>query len=89
MDRHHGKRWRHRHEHGFTLVELCIGVMIVSLLGAVAAPHLSGLLRQYRLNGAAQVVWGDLHRARLTAIVQRRADAGNDGVVVLEWSGIR
>jgi general secretion pathway protein K len=28
-------------------------------------------------------------RARLTGIVQRRADAANDSVIVLEWSGIR
>jgi general secretion pathway protein K len=28
-------------------------------------------------------------RARLTAIIQRRADASGDGVSVLEWSGVR
>jgi general secretion pathway protein K len=28
-------------------------------------------------------------RARLTAIVQKRADAGGEGIAVLEWSGVR
>jgi type IV fimbrial biogenesis protein FimT len=55
-------------ERGFTLVELLIGAMILAILGSVAAPQFTGLLRSFRLNGAAKVAWGDLHRARLTAI---------------------
>lgn len=42
--------------------------MILAILGAVAAPQFTGLLRSFRLNGAAKVTWGDLHRARLMAI---------------------
>jgi prepilin-type N-terminal cleavage/methylation domain-containing protein len=61
-----------RNHHGFTLVELCIAVMIAAILGAVAAPSMTGFLRIYRLNGAARVVWGDLHRARLMAIKENR-----------------
>jgi prepilin-type N-terminal cleavage/methylation domain-containing protein len=55
-------------EHGFTLVELLIGAMIISIMGAFAAPQFGSTLRAYRLNGATQVIWGDLHKARLMAI---------------------
>ena len=55
-------------ERGLTLVELCIGIMIVTIFGAITAPQLTGLLRSFRINGAAKVVWGDLHRARMMAI---------------------
>jgi prepilin-type N-terminal cleavage/methylation domain-containing protein len=59
-------------EHGFTLVELLIGVMIISIMGAFAAPQFGSTLRAYRLNGATQVIWGDLHKARLMAIKENR-----------------
>jgi prepilin-type N-terminal cleavage/methylation domain-containing protein len=55
-------------ERGFTLIELLMGVMILSILGSVAAPQFTGLLRNFRLNGAAKVTWGDIHKARLIAI---------------------
>jgi prepilin-type N-terminal cleavage/methylation domain-containing protein len=55
-------------ERGFTLVELLIGAMIISIMGAFAAPQFGSTLRAYRLNGATQVIWGDLHKARLMAI---------------------
>jgi type II secretory pathway pseudopilin PulG len=59
-------------ERGLTLVELCIGIMIVTIFGAITAPQLTGLLRGFRINGAAKVVWGDLHRARMMAIKENR-----------------
>jgi prepilin-type N-terminal cleavage/methylation domain-containing protein len=59
-------------ERGFTIVELLIGAMIVAILGAVAAPQFTGLLRSFRLNGAVKVIWGDLHKARLMAIKENR-----------------
>ena len=37
----------------------------------------------------AQGIVGGEVRARLTAILQRRADAANDSIGVLEWSGVR
>ena len=43
--------------------------------------------RTFRIE-AEGLVGGEV-RARLTAIVQRRADAASDGVLVLEWSGVR
>jgi prepilin-type N-terminal cleavage/methylation domain-containing protein len=62
-----------RDNRGFTLVELLIGFMIMSILAAFSAPQFTGLLRTYRLNGAMKVVWGDLHKARLMAIKENRA----------------
>jgi prepilin-type N-terminal cleavage/methylation domain-containing protein len=59
-------------ERGFTVVELLITVMIISIMGAFAAPQFGNTLRAYRLNGAAQVIWGDLHKARLMAIRENR-----------------
>jgi prepilin-type N-terminal cleavage/methylation domain-containing protein len=59
-------------KHGFTLVELLIGAMIISIMGVFAAPQFGNTLRAYRLNGAAQVIWGDLHKARLMAIKENR-----------------
>jgi prepilin-type N-terminal cleavage/methylation domain-containing protein len=59
-------------EAGFTLTEIMITVMIVGILAAFTAPQLSGLLRSYRLSGAARLVWTDLHKAKMTAIKERR-----------------
>ena len=43
--------------------------------------------RTFRIE-AEGLVGGEV-RARLTAIVQRRADAATDSIAVLEWSGVR
>jgi prepilin-type N-terminal cleavage/methylation domain-containing protein len=59
-------------ERGLTLIELCIGIMILAIFGAITAPQLTGLLRGFRISGAAKVVWGDLHRARMMAIKENR-----------------
>ena len=59
-------------ERGLTLIELCIGIMILAIFGAITAPQLTGLLRGFRINSAAKVVWGDLHRARMMAIKENR-----------------
>jgi prepilin-type N-terminal cleavage/methylation domain-containing protein len=60
------------HDHGLTLVELCIAVMIAAMLAVVAVPSFSSMLGLYRLNGATAAVWGDLHKARLMAIKEQR-----------------
>jgi Tfp pilus assembly protein FimT len=59
-------------ERGLTLIELFIGIMIVTIFGAITAPQLTGLLQGFRINGAAKAVWGDLHRARMMAIKENR-----------------
>jgi prepilin-type N-terminal cleavage/methylation domain-containing protein len=60
-------------EAGFTLAELMIVVLIMGILAAFTAPQLHGLLRSYRLNGAARLVWTDVHKARMLAIKERRS----------------
>jgi general secretion pathway protein K len=55
--------------------------------GQFGGRGLTTTTRTFRIEAEGLV--GGQVRARLTAIVQRRADAGNDGVVVLEWSGVR
>jgi type IV fimbrial biogenesis protein FimT len=59
-------------ERGFTVVELLITVMVIGMMAAFAAPQFGNILRAYRLNGAVQVIWGDLHKARLLAIKENR-----------------
>lgn len=55
--------------------------------GQFGGRGLATTTRTFRVE-AEGIVGGEV-RARLTAIVQRRADAANDSVVVLEWSGVR
>ena len=66
-------RLRITRKNGFTVIELLIGVMIVAILGVVAAPQFTSLMQRFRLNGATRVVWGDLHKARLMAIKESTA----------------
>jgi prepilin-type N-terminal cleavage/methylation domain-containing protein len=61
-----------QNQHGFTIVELCITLMIVAILSVVSVPSFTGFMRLYRLNGAAAAVWGDMHKARLMAIKEQR-----------------
>jgi general secretion pathway protein K len=58
-----------------------------SLPGQFGGRGLSLTTRTYRVE-AEGLIDGQV-RARLTAIVQRRAEAGGEGVRILEWSGIR
>jgi general secretion pathway protein K len=58
-----------------------------SVPGQFGGRGLATTTRTFRIE-AEGIVGGEV-RARLTAIVQRRADAANDSVVVLEWSGVR
>lgn len=55
--------------------------------GQLGGRGLATTTRTFRIE-AEGLVGGEV-RARLTAIVQRRADAGGDSVAVLEWSGVR
>jgi hypothetical protein len=60
---------------------------IVTVPGPLGGRGLSVTTRTYRIE-AEGIIEGQV-RARLTAIVQRRASASGDDVVVLEWSGVR
>jgi general secretion pathway protein K len=55
--------------------------------GRFSGRGLSVTSRTFRV--AAEGLIDGQVRARLTAVVQKRTDAGGEGVAVLEWSGIR
>jgi len=55
--------------------------------GQFGGRGLATTTRTFRIE-AEGLIGGEV-RARLTAIVQRRSDAANDSVVVVEWSGVR
>jgi hypothetical protein len=44
----------------------------MAILSLAVAPQINGILSSFRLGGATKVVWGDLHKARLTAIKEGR-----------------
>jgi prepilin-type N-terminal cleavage/methylation domain-containing protein len=62
-----------QNQRGFTVLELVLAIMIMGILTAASVPQFSILLRTYRLNAATNVVWGDLHKARIIAIKENRA----------------
>jgi general secretion pathway protein K len=58
-----------------------------SVPGQFGGRGLATTTRTFRIE-AEGIVGGEV-RARIMAIVQRRADAASDSVIVLEWSGVR
>jgi prepilin-type N-terminal cleavage/methylation domain-containing protein len=56
-------------EHGFSVVELLIAVLIILIISAVALPNIGQYMRNYRIKGAAQQVAGELQSARSKAIM--------------------
>lgn len=57
-----------RPNHGFTLVELLITVVIIAVLAALAAPSFSAIIVNTRIKGAAQALTDGLQLARAEAI---------------------
>ncbi len=52
---------------GVTLTELMVVLGLMGILLAIAIPRMN-MIQTSRLNGAARVVWSDMHLAKMTAI---------------------
>ncbi len=63
------------------------GAPYTTVPGQFGGRGLGTTTRTFRVE-AEGIIGGEV-RARLTAILQRRADAANDSLDVLEWSGVR
>ncbi len=62
---------RRRSSKGFTLTELLIVVAVIGITSAVAAPSISGWVRNYHAKTIARQLMTDLQFARMTAVAQK------------------
>ena len=60
-------------QRGLTMLELCIAIAILAVLGAIALPTLGARLDQQRLYGAAEALVADINEARFEAARLGRA----------------
>ena len=61
---------------GFSLIEILTALFAFGVLIVIVVPQTQVWIDHYRLNGATRLVWGDLQRAKMTAI------KGNQSVTV-------
>jgi len=61
-----------RRQSAFTLVEILLVLAILVAVAAASAPALNGVMRQYRLQSAADAVRADLTRAHVLAMKSGR-----------------
>ena len=60
--------WQRQGLKGFTLLELAIALMVITLIVAISIPAFSRWLPNYRLRGAAQDLASNMQLAKITAI---------------------
>lgn len=73
------KRRRRSPEHGFSLLEIIVALVIAGLLLAVIVPSLAGALEQAKLKATARTLAATLRLARERAIAQ-----GGNAVVLVD-----
>ncbi len=59
-------------EHGISLMEVLLLLVIMALLASLAIPSFQALLAKQRLKGATETLFSELQRARLGAIQRNR-----------------
>ena len=64
------QRLARQDEHGFSVVELVISVLILLILSAIALPSLAETLRSYRLAGDARALASQLSLAKMRAAAE-------------------
>jgi Tfp pilus assembly protein FimT len=57
-------------ERGRSLIEISAMLALLGVLAATTAPALSSLLQKYALRGAAQEIFAQLQRARMSAVME-------------------
>lgn len=67
MFQRHNKFLEVRGSRGFTIVELMVTVAVMAILAAIGVPSMQGLVRNFRLNGAAGEMSAALQLARSEA----------------------
>lgn len=79
---------------GFTLVELLIVIVILTIVLAMAAPAFSDMVATSRFNSAAMQIKADLNQARAESIKRNsrvlicpRNAAGDDCISSSNWAG--
>jgi type IV fimbrial biogenesis protein FimT len=61
----------HKHQLGFTLLELIVTLSVIAIVAAIAIPKMSTWAANYRLNSAARDLVANLQHAKLEAVKRR------------------
>lgn len=79
---------------GFTVVEITVGVLILGVIAAFAAPRITNAMREYRLNVGIRQLSDLIQRAKMQAVSENkkttlRVDTANNraGLVIYDTSG--